>query len=125
MTRQFIKGVLLKCTLIGACLKVYRVVKRLKMAALKFTGIICLVYFTILANAGKKRNDCEKMIEKLDTLSDQVGRMDCSNQGIGNCLFPFCLLQRFKMSNIQLFQMCNRQGDVLVLFNFDSPWINE
>ncbi|KAL9953284.1 hypothetical protein ACROYT_G040679 [Oculina patagonica] len=55
------------------------------MAPLKIAGIICLVYFTIFANAGKKGNVCKSVIQKLDALTDLVGKVDCSSRESSSC----------------------------------------
>ncbi len=57
-----------------------------KMAALKFTGFIFLVYFTVFTNAGGRF--CKKADQKLADLKTLVGNIDCSGQGTTHV---FCL----------------------------------
>ena len=42
------------------------------MVAFKFAGVICLVYFTMVVNAGKKPNFCKSVLQKLDTLESLI-----------------------------------------------------
>ncbi len=58
----------------------YTLLQGFKMAALKFTGFIFLVYFTVYANAGQGRF-CKKADQKLADLKTLVGNIDCSGQG--------------------------------------------
>ena len=66
------------------------------MAAFKFAGIVCLVYFTILANAGKKGGS---VIKKLDALIDLVGKMECPSQGTLNVLCFFFIFVGLSKGN--------------------------
>ena len=40
----------------------------LTMVSLKFAAVICLVYFTIFVNAGKKKPTCRTVLSKLDEM---------------------------------------------------------
>ncbi|XP_078349823.1 putative skeletal organic matrix protein 5 isoform X2 [Oculina patagonica] len=53
------------------------------MAALKFTGFIFLVYFTVFTNAGGRF--CKKADQKLADLKTLVENIDCSGQASGSC----------------------------------------
>lgn len=51
------------------------------MAALKFTGIILLLYFTgILAKP--RRKFCKEVEQKLESIETLIEHLDCSSKGI-------------------------------------------
>ena len=65
------------------------------MAALKLTGIIFLVYLTVIAHvyADKKKKCCQRLEKKIDALTTMVENLDC--QRTSHCfliIFLYVLL---------------------------------
>ena len=58
------------------------------MVALKFAAVICLLYFTILVNAGKKQPTCKTVLTKLN-------KMESLCKGTFRNVFYLCI-KRFK-----------------------------
>ena len=105
-----INGEVFECWLIrylSLALKRRPSVEASKMAALKFTGLIFLVYFTIFANAGKKF--CKRADKKLADLKTLIENLDCSGQGTTFCFRNYFILfsPRFDITDFPSFHICS------------------